>query len=204
MGAGDNTLDLNVGTVGAIDMGDGTNNIVNLNIGLELSKISSAGTVTVSCAGQTLTVSGSFGAVGATNNVSATTLTFNSGTVLSGTLNTSLSGNVLNASGTADGGTLIDATAINSWDVIDNGQQDMHFVGNSGFDSGDQVTLVDGGTHAIDLDNWDTAGVTEIKLDLGGSTYNMTWNNDHYEVTVGTETWQFTDASNTKLTLGIA
>jgi fibronectin-binding autotransporter adhesin len=208
MAAGNDTLTLNVGnaSVGTIDMGAGTNT-ANISVAFDLSDITStAGDLTIGGA-SAFTVSAGLGVAGQTTSVTdaAATLTFaTSGNTVAGTLNTTAAGNVLDASGIAAGGSLINAAAATSWDVLAVGDADMQLVGNAGFALiGDSVDLVTG--HAVDLTNWNTAGISSVSLTVGATTVSLNWNivNNDYEGVVGANTWTLGDAGNTKLTLGI-
>ena len=209
MAAGNDTLTLNVGnaSVGTIDMGAGTNT-ANISVAFDLSAITStAGDLTIGGTSTAFTVSAGLGVAGQTTSVTdaAATLTFaTSGNTVAGTLNTTAAANVLDASGIAAGGSLINAAAATSWDVLAVGDADMKLVGNAGFALiGDSVDLVTG--HAVDLTNWNTAGINNVSLTVGATTVSLAWNiaNSDYEGVVGANTWTLGDAGNTKLTLGI-
>jgi hypothetical protein len=213
MGADSDTLTLNVGnaSVGTIEMGAGTNT-VNISVAFDLSDITStAGDLTIGGTSTAFTVSAGLGVAGQTTSVTdaAATLTFaTSGNTVTGTLNTTAAANVLDASGIAAGGSLINAAAATSWDVLAVGDADMKLVGNAGFALiGDSVDLVTGAGAAVNLDNWYNggAGITSVSLTVGATTVSLNWNiaNSDYEGVVGANTWTLGDAVNTKLTLGI-
>ncbi len=209
MGANDDKLTLNVGNanVGLIDMGAGTNT-VDISAAFDLSDITStAGDLTIGGTSTAFTVSSNLGVAGQTTSVTAAaaTLTFaTSGNTVKGTLNTTASANIFDASAIANGGTLINASGATVWDVLEVGDVDMKVIGNAAFVSGNEVNLATG--YAVDLTDWNTAGIANVTLNISGTDYSLAWNaiNLDYEGAVGADTWKLTDAGNTKLVLGIA
>jgi hypothetical protein len=183
---------------GTVNLGGGTNSIfINEDATYTFSAINTgadAGSITIDTgsvsSAQYLLITDGLGSSASTITVTGNidSLTFNTAdTTVAGTLVTAAvgTGNVLDASAIANGGTLLDASGLTAWDVLDDGVEHMNITGNLAFADGNSVTLADG--YDVDLIAWQTGGVNNIDLTVGGASISLTWDvaSSRYESGLG-------------------